>query len=165
MVLLVTSFFLCLLFWFSVSNLRDDFRCDLDEENQHMSHICKELRKHFACKRGVASPLKAEIILNINNSVKASASVSCGWEIAVSEIRISLIIVSFLIMFVGLKAIDQLSRKFTENFSFYCNLLSIVFMVTSFFDLIAIYDSVNDNYSLCNLIDDFKIDDGIQVEA
>ncbi len=94
--IIVTSIFLSILLTISIFTIRDVWECELDEENQNQVHICKELRKAVNCKTSVAAPIRAEVLLKINNRIRASAFAFCGWDTAISEIRICFVMLSFL---------------------------------------------------------------------
>ena len=101
----------------------------MDEENKNQSHICKELRRAVNCKTTIAPPIRAEVLLNINNTIKASAYAFCGWDTAVSEIRFCFIFLSFISIWYASKAINTSSKKLCEivmkyNFSFHIPLFS-----------------------------------------
>lgn len=90
--------------------VRDQWVCELDE-NTDKEHMCNTLRKAVNCKTTVAKPIKAEVLLRINNKIKASALAFCGWDTAVSEIRFCFIILSFFALYLAKQAIDTNSKK------------------------------------------------------
>jgi hypothetical protein len=104
MILLIISFY----------TIRDVWVCELDEGNKNQSHICKELRRAVNCKTTIAPPIRAEVLLNINNSIKASAYAFCGWDTAVSEIRLCFVFLSFVALYYAIKAMSFNSKKLCE---------------------------------------------------
>jgi hypothetical protein len=107
----------------SLYTIRDVWQCELDENNKNQSHICKELRRTVNCKTTIAPPIRAEVLLNINNKIRASAFAFCGWDTAVSEIRFCFIFLSFVSLWYAYRALSSSSKKLCEivkktNFSF-----------------------------------------------
>jgi hypothetical protein len=106
--------FLVLLLLISLYTIKDIWQCELDEENKNQSHICKELRRAVNCKTTIAPPIRAEVLLNINNTIKASAYAFCGWDTAVSEIRFCFIFLSFISIWYAWRAMNTSSKKLCE---------------------------------------------------
>jgi len=110
---------LCFIFLFgllltSILTVRDVWVCELDENNKHQSHICKELRNAVNCKTTIAPPIRAEVLLKINNSITASAYAFCGWDTAMSEIRFCFLMLAFLSVYYTWTALQKSSKKFAE---------------------------------------------------
>lgn len=142
----------------------NSWTCELDNSKPEHLYICRELRKYASC-RTLAGPLKAEIMLNVNDAVTASAYIVCPWENAVSELRLCFALGSVLCIMIGLMALAKEDRKLAEfhlNSSyFFCLLLGIA----AFFDMYAVADSVTNNYALCNLTDEFTVEEGVKGES
>lgn len=98
----------------SLYTIRDVWQCELDEENRNQYHICKELRRSVNCKTTIAPPIRAEVLLNINNTIRASAFAFCGWDTAVSEIRFCFIFLSFISLWYAYRALRSSSKKLAE---------------------------------------------------
>jgi hypothetical protein len=162
--ILVTIFFLFILLCLSIFTVRDLWICELDEENQNQTHICRELRKAVNCKTTVAAPIRAEVLLKINNKIKASAFAFCGWDTAISEIRICFIMLSFLSVYYAWRALKKSSKKMANLFSYTAVFFAILLTISSIFDYIQILDSKMNNYNLCNLIDEFKVESNVESE-
>ena len=158
-----TVLLICLLV-ISILTVRDVWTCELDANDPNYSHLCKELRHSVNCKTTVAPPIKAEVLLRINNKVKASAVAFCGWDTAVSEIRICFIILSFLSVYFAWKALMISSKKQAEIFSYSALFFALLLIISAIFDFIQILDSKMNNYNLCNLIDEFKIEKNVDSE-
>ena len=94
--------------------IRDYWICELDENNEHNHLICKELRRAVNCKTTIAPPIRAEVILRINNTIKASALAFCGWDTAISEIRTCFCILSLITIYLAWNAISTQSKKLAE---------------------------------------------------
>jgi len=109
--IILTFISLTILLIFSLLTIRDVWECELDENSKTQSNICSELRRSVSCKTTVAPPIRAEVILRINNTIKASAFAFCGWDTAVSEIRLCFIILNFMSIYFGIKAIYSCSKK------------------------------------------------------
>jgi hypothetical protein len=154
---------ICLLI-ISLLTVRDVWVCELDQNDPNYSHICKELRRSVNCKTTVAPPIKAEVLLRINNNVRASAEAFCGWDTAVSEIRICFIILSFLSIYFAWKALIKSSKKLAEIFSYSALFFALLLLISSLFDYIQIIDSKMNNYNLCNLVDEFKVEKNVDSE-
>jgi len=107
-------FFLFGLLITSILTVRDVWVCELDENNKHQSHICKELRNAVNCKTTIAPPIRAEVLLKINNSIRASAYAFCGWDTAMSEIRFCFLMLSFLSIYFTWKALKNSSKRFAD---------------------------------------------------
>ena len=155
---------LLILFFISISTVRDVWICELDQNDSNYSHICKELRRTVNCKTTVAPPIKAEVLLRINNKIRASAVAFCGWDTAVSEIRICFIILSFISIYFAWKALLKSSKKIAEIFSYSSLFFAILLLISSVFDYIQILDSKMNNYNLCNLVDEFKVEKNVDSE-
>lgn len=113
--LLIASFISMFLVLIStLGTVRDYWICELDEHNRHNSVICKELRRAVNCKTTIAPPIRAEVILRINNTIKASALAFCGWDTAISEIRTCFCILSLIIVYFAWNAISTQSKKLAE---------------------------------------------------
>ncbi len=130
---LTISSFICLLILMIISliTIRDVWVCELDQNNTNQSHICKELRRTVNCKTTVAPPIKAEVLLRINNTIRASAYAFCGWDTAVSEIRFCFIILSFISIYFAFKALSTSSKKLCDIFS-YSSLFFAILLVKFF---------------------------------
>ena len=83
----------------------------MGEENSEKEQICNKLRRAVNCKTTVAPPIKAEVLLRINNRIKASAYAFCGWDTAVSEIRFCFIILVFLSLYIARESLNNNSKK------------------------------------------------------
>ncbi len=160
----VTSILLTFLLILSFLTVRDVWVCELDQNSENQSHICKELRRTVNCKTTIAPPIKAEVLLNINNTIKASAFAFCGWDTAVSEIRACFIILSFVSIYYAWKSLYISSKKLADIFSYSAVFFAILLLISSLFDYIQILDSKVNNYSLCNLIDEFKVEKNVNSE-
>lgn len=101
--------------FFSIITVRDTWVCELGEDNSEKHQICNTLRNAVNCKTTVAPPIRAEVILRINNKIKASAYAFCGWDTAVSEIRFCFIILSMLALYMANDALNKSSKKEAET--------------------------------------------------
>jgi hypothetical protein len=162
--IIATTVFLFILLSISLFTIRDVWVCELDEENQNQIQICRELRKAVNCKTTVVAPIRAEVLLKINNRIKASAFAFCGWDTAVSEIRICFIMLSFLSVYYAWKALKKSSKKMASLFSYTSVFFAFLLIISSIFDYIQILDSKMNNYNLCNLIDEFKVESNVDSE-
>jgi hypothetical protein len=119
--------------------IRDYWICELDEHNKNNSVICKELRRAVNCKTTIAPPIRAEVILRINNTIKASALAFCGWDTAISEIRTCFCILSLITIYLAWNAISTQSKKLAEIVMNKYKLVPI---------LICVFCRFNDNFSI-----------------
>jgi hypothetical protein len=163
--IVLTFISLSILFIISLVTIRDEWVCELDEDSKNQLHICKELRKAVNCKTTIAPPIKAEVLLRINNTIRASAYAFCGWDTAVSEIRICFIMLSFISIYIAWKALSKSSKKMSEIFSYTAVFFAILLIISSLFDYIQILDSKVNNYNLCNLKDEFKVESYVDSEV
>ena len=69
------------------------------------------MRHKVNCKTTLAPPIRAEVLLRINNRIRASAYAFCGWDAAVSEIRFCFIILSFFSIYIANQALHNSSKK------------------------------------------------------
>jgi cytochrome bd-type quinol oxidase subunit 2 len=159
----VTLGCLILLMVCSMYTIRDEWVCELDQENKNQSHICKELRSAVNCKTTIAPPIRAEVLLRINNTIRASAYAFCGWDTAVSEIRLCFIMLSFISVYFSFKALSRSSKKLAEISSYSAFIFAFLLLISSLFDYIQILDSRVNNYNLCNLRDEFKVESNVDV--
>ena len=161
--LLTSLVLLCLLLLLSYLGTGTSWTCELDSNEPSHDYICKELRRAANC-RNLSGPIRTEILLDINSQVKASAMIVCPWENAISELRICFILTSILTVLLGFFAISKESKRQAELHSssayFFCLLLAIA----STFDLYSIADAETNNYSLCNLVDEFEVAEGVTGE-
>lgn len=163
--IITTTVCLIIMFIISIATIRDVWVCELDQNNSNYSHICKELRRTVNCKTTVAPPIRAEVLLKINNTIRASAYAFCGWDTAVSEIRVCFIMLSFLSIYFAWKALTKSSKKIAEIFSYSSLFFAILLLIASVFDYIQILDSKVNNYNLCNLVDEFKVEKNVDSEV
>lgn len=150
---------LSLLLFSSLFTIRDSWICSLDYFFNQYNSVCQELRKSVNCRTTLASPIKAEVFLRINNSKLISSVAFCGWDTAVSEIRICFLILSFVSIYIAIKAFNISSPQLCNIFSYCSMFFAILLVITSCFDYIQILDSQNDNYNMCNMRDQFKVRD------
>ncbi|CAG9313276.1 unnamed protein product [Blepharisma stoltei] len=144
----------------SVEGTGAAWECELDNSSPKHLYICKQLRQSASC-RTLTGPLKAEILLNSNNEVKASAYIVCPWENAMTELRICFALGAGMALFIGLFSLMKEDKKLAE---FHINstiFFSLLLAIAATFDLFAISDSRNNNYAMCNLTNDFELQEGI----
>lgn len=161
--LIITGFLLLLLLALSYIGTGTTWTCELDTTEGTNTKICQNLRKDASCM-SLAGPLHAEILLNINNEVKASASIVCPWENAISEIRVCFILAGFLLIVLSLAAISKEDKKLAEMTVQASYFFSLLLAIAGSFDLYAVQDSVSNNFSLCNLTDHFSLEPGVKGE-
>lgn len=137
--------------------------CELDSTDPKHNYICSELRVATSC-RSLTGPIKAEILLDINSEVKASALVVCPWENAISELRLCFVLASMFTVLLGMLALSNESRKQAELHSNAAYFFALLLLISSTFDLFAIGDSSTNNYSLCTLTEEFQLEEGITGE-
>ena len=89
--------------------------------------------------------------LNASQSSGAYVSVTCGWEIATSQIRVCIVLCALYATYLGYMAAKGENRKSTEQYISLIGFLSFLLATTSLFDVLAIMDSNNDNYTMCSL--------------
>ena len=137
--------------------------CELDSTDPKHAYICKQLRKDASCI-SLTGPISAEIILDINSEVKASALIVCPWENAISELRVCFVLGALLIVVLGIAALSQEDRKMAEVHVNSAYFFSLLLAIAAFFDLYAVQDSIANNYSLCTLTDEFAVESGVTGE-
>ena len=102
---------LCLLFGgliFSWIGMGDSWTCELDSSEETHAFICRDLRSIIGC-RNISGPIRAEILLNVKGEVKASASMECSWDHAISELRVCFLLTA------GLSSMKNISLPDKEN--------------------------------------------------
>jgi len=161
----VTLIALVVVVCLSIYSMRDEWICELDSDDPKHDVICRELRKAVNCRTTVASPIRAETNLIINNQVKASSLTVCGWDIASSELRVCFVLVSIACVIVGMNAVKNENKKKAELHAQLALFFGILLLIAGFFDWVAISDSQTNNYSLCNLKDEFTVDKNVQSES
>lgn len=114
--------------------------------------------------RTLTGPLKAEILLNINDEVKASAYIVCPWENAISELRICFALGSALVVIIGLLSLANEDKKLADLHVNSAYFFTLLLVISSTFDLFAVSNSNTNNYSLCNLTNEFQVEDGVTGE-
>lgn len=136
------------------------WNCELDSANPRQYYICKQLQRSASC-RTLTGPLQAEIMINSNNEVKASAYIVCPWENAMSELRICFALGAGLSVFIGLLALMKEDKKLAEFHFNSVIFFSLLLGIAAIFDLLAVSNSKSNNFAMCNLTDDFKLEEGI----
>eukprot|EP01017_Pseudomicrothorax_dubius_P012643 TRINITY_DN1531_c0_g1_i14.p1 TRINITY_DN1531_c0_g1~~TRINITY_DN1531_c0_g1_i14.p1 ORF type:complete len:236 (+),score=53.83 TRINITY_DN1531_c0_g1_i14:114-821(+) len=147
----------------SIMGTFDEWVCEIDSTAPRHELICMELRRTINCKT-VKGPIRAEVLLNINKQVKASAMVSCPWEIAVSELRFCFIMLALISAGLGIYAVRSESKKYAELHFHSSILVGALLAIASYFDYVAISNSKVNNFSLCNLKDEFQVDSTVKGE-
>ncbi|CAG9325051.1 unnamed protein product [Blepharisma stoltei] len=141
----------------------NSWTCELDSTDPKHNYVCKELMQKASCST-LTGPLKAEILLNINDEVKASALIVCPWENAISELRICFALGSALVVIIGLLSLSNEDKKLADLHINSAYFFTLLLVISSTFDLFAVSNSNTNNYSLCNLTNEFSVEDGISGE-
>lgn len=159
----ITGLVLLALLGQSYYGTSNEWTCELDQTDSKHAYACPELRKFTSC-RTISGPLSALISLNIKGEVRASAIVNCPWENGTSEIRICVAVVALLCIAIGFIALSQENKGLAElqvNVSYF---VTLMLLITSTFDLIAISNSSTNNYTLCSLTGEYQLEAGITKE-
>jgi len=162
-VLLVSLILACLHVLLSFMGTGNSWTCEVDNQDPKHDYICKELRSSASCQV-LTGPLKAEILLDVEGEVKASAYIVCPWENAMSELRLCFALGAGLCLLVGLLALAKEDKKLAELHTNAAYFFSLLLAIAATFDLYAISDSKTNNYSLCNLTNEFSVEDGVTGE-
>ena len=72
---------------------------------------------------------------------------------------------AFLSIYFAWKALAKSSKKTAEIFSYSSLVFATLLLISAVFDYLQIMDSKNNNYNLCNLIDEFKVEKNVDSEA
>lgn len=161
--LLISGACLLTLLALSYIGISNSWLCELDNTDPKYNYICKQLRKDITCAN-IAGPLQIEIILDINNEVKASGLIVCPWENAISEIRICFILGAILVVFIGIVSVTKEDKKMAELHINSAYFFSLLLAIAGTFDLYAVQDSIVDNYSLCTLTNEYAVQNDIKSE-
>lgn len=149
-ILYISLIFLFLLLVISLYTMRDSFICDSPSA---ISSICKHLHKNLNCRTTLASPLQVEALLKINNTFKLTSISFCGFDKAISEIRICFIISAITSIYFAFKAITKSNKKLSYLFSYCALFISFLMIISSLFDYISIQDAKNNNFNICHTSD------------
>ena len=96
-----------------------------------------------------------------DNTNQVDIGVFCGWETASSQIRICIVLSAIYTTFLAYRSVINESYSLADRVSiflilFVCiqflnssQLFVFLMCITGLFDFLSIYDSVNDNYGLC----------------
>jgi hypothetical protein len=159
----ITGIVLLVLLGQSYYGTTNDWTCELDKTDTEHSYACAELRNFTSC-RTISGPLSAEISLNIKGEVRASANVTCPWTNGTSEIRICVAVVSLLCVVLGLLALSREDKSLAELQVNAAYFISLMLVIASVFDLVAISNSTTNNYTLCSLTGEYQLEAGISKE-
>ncbi|CAG9314986.1 unnamed protein product [Blepharisma stoltei] len=140
---------------FSLYGMTDSWNCELDSSNQTYNSLCHELRGYVGC-RNVKGPLSAEIIINYKGEAKASATMVCPWDNAISELRVCFILVSILSILMGIRSLTTESKKQADMVVQVSYIFSFLLLMASTFDLFAVNDSELNNKDVCTLSGTFE---------
>eukprot|EP00331_Platyophrya_macrostoma_P012225 CAMPEP_0176420348 /NCGR_PEP_ID=MMETSP0127-20121128/8558_1 /TAXON_ID=938130 /ORGANISM="Platyophrya macrostoma, Strain WH" /LENGTH=199 /DNA_ID=CAMNT_0017800937 /DNA_START=46 /DNA_END=641 /DNA_ORIENTATION=+ len=158
---LISLLLLLALCFFGTSDVWD---CELDRQDTKYAEICRELRKAVNC-RTITGPLKAEVLLNVDHRIKASADVVCPWEIAVSELRVCFCLLALLSVGIGMYAVRRESKKYADLYYQAGLFLTVVLAISSLFDWISINDAKINNHNFCTLSDEFQLHNNVIGES
>ena len=161
--LIVAGLSLVILFALSYLGTGSSWTCELDKTDEKHNYICKQLRKDASCI-SLTGPINAEIILDINNEVKSSELIICPWENAISELRVCFIFGALLIVGLGITALSKEDKNLAEVHISSAYFFSLLLAIAASFDLYAVEDSIINNFSLCNLTDEFAVEVGVTGE-
>lgn len=154
---------LSLLLLVSFIGTGDSWTCELDSGEDRHDYICKELSKAVRCGN-VAGPIQGEILLEIENEVKASAMLVCPWETAISEIRVCFVLLALCSTVIGMLGLINESRKQADLQNNTGPFFALLLIISSSFDLVAIRSANSENFNFCNLSDEFAVGEGIENE-
>jgi hypothetical protein len=141
----------------------NSWTCELDSTSGNYPSVCKKLVKIASC-RSLTGPLKADVVLDVQSTAKASAEIICPWESAISELRICFDIGGFLVVLIGLAAIIKENRNLADLHINSAYFFGLLISIAAFFDFLAISDSKNNNYSLCNWTEEINLGNGVSRE-
>ena len=97
------------------------------------------------------SPISLQFYLDSSQSDGAFVSITCGWETATSQIRTCIILSALYATYLAYMAAKNENRKSTESYLSIVGFLTFLLGTTAMFDVLAIMDSYNDNYTMCSL--------------
>jgi hypothetical protein len=149
--------------YLTFKGIGDTWTCELDSSQENFAFICRDLRSLLGC-RNISGPVKAEILLNVKGEVRASASVECSWDHAISEIRVCFLLTSSLAVILGLNALFYNKRKNADVFIQSSYFFVFLLIMMSTFDLFAVRDASNNNQDVCTLSGAFEMAKGIEGE-
>ena len=95
----------------------------------------------------MVSPLYAS--LTFTNRQDTFVDLRCGWETACSQLRICIILSSMFIVYRGYQSVAEENKKHCETFLQVSPMCAFLLGTTGMFDLLAVLDSKNDNFGLC----------------
>ena len=161
--LIITGLLLLLLLLLSYLGTGSSWTCELDTTQGSNWNICTSLRKDASCM-SLAGPLHAEILLNINDEIRASALIVCPFENAISEIRVCFVLAGLMLIVLSLTAISKEDKKLADLSIHSSYFFSLLLAIAGSFDLYAVQDSRANNFSLCNLTEHFALEPGVKGE-
>ncbi|CAK75990.1 unnamed protein product (macronuclear) [Paramecium tetraurelia] len=155
---LVALGLLLILLFYSIIGSDDKWTCEIESANNRGHYICVEMRRTMNCKT-ISGPIRSEIFLKVKQDLQASAIIECPWEIAVSEVRLCFILLSISSVLIGIYALRKSNKKYGE-LSFQIGIaFSVLLLISAYFDYISIKASQINNYNLCNLQEEFSIEE------
>ncbi|KAM3139355.1 hypothetical protein pb186bvf_008575 [Paramecium bursaria] len=166
---LIALTLLFLLLFFSLVGSDDKWTCEIESANNRGGYICTEMRRTMNCKT-ISGPIRSEIFLKVRKDLQASAIIECPWEIAISEIRLCYILLAILGTLTGIYALKKTNKKYAE-LSFQISLAFSALLViqncqqqliSAYFDYVSIRTSQINNYNLCNLQEEFQVENNMK---
>jgi len=141
---MLQAFSLVALLFMSLLTLRDSFSCSglFDE--------CQNIKRSLVCKADLVPPLSLSFPFAQSKTSHAFVSISCGWESAKSQIRVCIILCSLYATYMAYGGTKKENRKDVDSYLSAAMFISFLLITTSFFDLIATIDSINDNTPHCS---------------
>jgi hypothetical protein len=74
---------------------------------------------------------------------------NCGWETACSQLRICIVLSALYATYKAYLSIQNENKKDADAFLQAAPIIAFLLITTGLFDILAVYDSGNDNYGLC----------------
>ncbi|EGR33867.1 hypothetical protein IMG5_034150, partial [Ichthyophthirius multifiliis] len=142
----------------SVSGISDVWNCILEKDNHQNKQLCMAVRKKLNCKT-VQGPLNGLISLHTDQNANATAEISCPWQSGISEIRICFILSSIVSIILAALALKKEDKEYSNMHTVSAMFLSVLMIISALFDYISIRNSLINNYNLCNLKEEFFVDE------
>lgn len=124
--------------------------CEEEASDLIRKKICEDFMRNVNCKK-LERPVKGQIVMEDKMGKKTVGEVLCGWENAMTEIRICFDFGCLLAVGTAIAALCKKSRYLAElslNGSYFFVLL---LTVVSLFDYLAVQESKTANFLLCTL--------------
>ncbi len=115
--------------------------------------MCKKFREEFNCRTTVATPINMLLSIRIDYDAELLFKAQCAWDAASSELRMAFVMTTIILVLIGFSGVSDEDLRRAEIYLYGGLFLSILLLISAFFDMVLIRDSKADNFSVCEARD------------